>query len=273
MHSPSRRTLSLALLLTLCGTAAVLLVRQAPARATSRTNAPPEHNAPAAAGLTCNTIIQAYADVGAAQYLSADVPLGATDLHPVFSVKGPHETDAWQTCNPATTCNGAVLPDMSHHGADPADGSPRYAGSAYAVTATGGGLAFASPRWVRLITQYTVASALCLSQATFEVNANADYLVLMFAPPGKTIKRITTFGRQLAPSGNWVQCDDLTSPTPGTSGSHCPGMILQFNYNASLNDPSDHSQGWNIACASKFVNGSITTSSPNRLGCRVQFQY
>jgi hypothetical protein len=273
MYSPSRRILSSALLLTLCGAAVILLVRQAPARATSRTTAPHEHNAPAAAGLTCNTIIQTYADVGTAPYLSADVPLGATDLHPVFSVKGPHATDAWQTCNPATTCNGAVLPDMSHPGADPADGSPRYAGSVSAVTATSGSFAFASPRWVRLITQYTVASALCLSQATFEVNANADYPVLLFVPPGKTIKRIRTFGRQLAPPGNWVQCDDLSSPTPGTSGSHCPGLILQFNYNASLNDPSDHSQGWNIACASKFVTGGFTTSSPNRLGCRVQFQY
>jgi hypothetical protein len=270
IHSSSRRILSLALFLTVCGAAAILLVRQAPARDISRRNIPHEQNVPAAVALTCNTIIQTYADVGAARYLSADVPLGATDLHPVFAVKGPHDTDAWQTCNPATTCNCAVLPDMSHPGADPADASPRYAAFVSAATTSGGPVIFASPRWIRLVTQYTMGSALCLSQATFEVNAGGDYPVQMFVPQGKTIKRITTFARPLHDADHWIQCDDLNPPPmPGWIGPPCDGMVLRFGYTALPDDPSDHSKGLNIGCSGK--NGIF--SSSDRLGCRIQFQY
>jgi hypothetical protein len=42
-----------------------------------------------AAVQTCNTIVQTYADVGVVAYLSADVPVGATDRGAVFCRVAP----------------------------------------------------------------------------------------------------------------------------------------------------------------------------------------
>lgn len=235
------------------------------------------------ASLTCNTIVQTYADVGVVPYLTADVPLGVTLPNALFEVRGPHETDPWQTCTAAGICDGAALPDVTHPGADPADGTPRYAASVSAATGQasgpGGKFDFASPRWIRLVTQYNMNPPPCVAQATFEVNANADYPTLMFIPPGRSITQLTTFGRELLPGKNWVQCDNVLNPPNGLwVGSGCSGMVLQFGYKPLPRDPSDGSTGLYIGCVSKYqsgaVNGNpITIASGSRLGCRIRLSY
>jgi hypothetical protein len=228
------------------------------------------------AGQVCFTIVQSYANVGVVPYLSADVPTLAKGRHGAsFEVKGPHETDPWQTCPGGGICNGAVLPDLSHPGADPVDGAPRYAANVSASTAQatgpGGAFNFASPRWIRLRTRYRMNPGPCLSQETFEVNANSDYPTQVFIPRGKTIQRLRTFGRRLLPGQNWIQCDDVINP-PATGdwvGHGCSGMILQFGYKHLANDPSDGASGLSIGCVNKY--GGI--SSAERLGCRIQLEY
>jgi hypothetical protein len=226
---------------------------------------------------SCETIVQTYVTAGTVAYLSADVPAnqGTRDKGAVSGVKGPREGDAWVTCTTLGKCSGANIPDLSHPGADPQDASPRYAGFFSATTAASGGFVFASPRWIRLVTNYTMTTPNCLSQATFEVNANADYPLLMFIPPGRSIKRITTFVRELVSgqAGQWLQCDDVTNPPRlGWIGPVCDGKLLNFGYKALPPDASDGATGIYVGCVNKIV-GDISIASTNRRGCRVQLQY
>jgi hypothetical protein len=232
------------------------------------------------AAISCETIVQTYADVGVVAYLSADAPLGTTSPSAVFQVKGPHKTDPWQPCTTAGICNGAALPDVTHPGADPADGTPRYAANVNAVTAQAfgpqGAFDFASPRWIRLVTQYSMSGPACVSQATFEVNANADYPIFLFVPQGKSITRLMTFGRELLPGKNWIPCDNVVNPPNGLwIGAGCSGLILNFGYKPlspdDSPDPSDGATGLYIGCVSKAQNGIVSSSS--RLGCRISVTY
>jgi hypothetical protein len=231
---------------------------------------------PAAAGLTCYTIVQAIA--AGPVFLQADVPKGATDLKPVFAVKGPHDTDPWVSCPPgATTCNGAFLFDTSHpSGADSQDGALHYAGTVgpLAVNVNNANpLVMSSPRYVRLVSQYTVGSATCLSQATFEVADGGDYPTQMAIPVGKTVTRIMTFMRELPPADTvWVPCDDWKPPPTGTTvGRNC--NILKFGYNTFTTDAADQAQTISIGCSNKIVSGDGTLTSGKRRACRIQFQY
>jgi hypothetical protein len=229
---------------------------------------------PPAAATTCYTMIQNYANVPNIPFFAADVPAGATDLHPVFAVKGPQATNPWVTCSPSTTCNGALLPNMSTPGADPDDGAVHYSAFVTPQTAVSGPFAFASPRYVRLVSQYTMTSPTCVSESSFEVAANADFAIQMVVPPGKTITRITTFMRELFPGHHWMQCDDWVNPAAGNVvGRGCAGQLLIYAYVTQPPDPSDHAQSVLMSCINKIVGPTITTASSNRRGCRVRLQY
>jgi len=253
-------------------------VHQVENRSPIRTNELYGTGTPSTAGIQpCFTTVQTYVTVDQIAYLTADVPAqGAADLGAVFQVKGPTGNEPWQTCTAAGKCNGAALPDISHPGADPADGSPRYAAMVSAVTAQSGILDFASPRWIRLVTRYNMSPVgPCVSQETFEVNPGDGYPIYMFIPANKTIRRLTTFWRELLPGKAWTQCDDVVDPVTNTvwvGGGNCGGV--RFGYEPPLvKDPSDHSSGLYIGCTTKSVSGSITIATHDRRGCRIQLQY
>jgi hypothetical protein len=249
-----------------------------------------EKQKPVALGLTCSTIVQAPTVAPNDVWLTADVPKGATDLHPVFAVKRPPETNPWVPCSPGTTCNGVALPDMSHPGADSDDAALHYAlylspaplGAYLAPAPVVAGIVqmqfpslppFYSPRWVRLISQYTMTSAVCASQSSFEVASNADSpLIHMAVPPGKSITRITTYMRELSAGNHWVQHDDWVNPAPGNVAG-APSNMLRFFYRTMPADQADHAQSVLVGCVNRVVNGDLTISSPNRRGCRVRLEY
>lgn len=236
----------------------------------SRPAAPNTERNPAP--LTCVSISQVYATTPNV-FLTADVPTGATDLHPVFEVKGPHDTDPWVQCKPSTMCDGVVLPDQNHPGADPDDGALHYAAYVSPQGTTSFPFSFTSPRYFRLISQYTIISPTCVSEFSFEVASNADSSVQIVVPPGKSISRITTFMRELIPaSQHWMQCHDWVNPAAGNfSATGCP--IFLYAYVTQPPDPYDHAQSVLVTCTNKIVNGTVTTSSPNRRGCRVRVEY
>jgi hypothetical protein len=249
------------------------------------------NTAPAGLGTNCSTM--AAITVGAlppSQFLlQADVPQWGTNESADFQVRLAVPGGQWQTCQPGTTCNGAVLPMLTR--TELPDGSIHYSGyvqmSSAEISAGGQHYGVGTTSFVRLVTHYQMLG-MCAAQASVAIPQGGSYVLSIHIPAGMAAQRIRTFWRPLDPIGyldrntsSWELCDDWNPPTI-VNGQNVPGIIcggnqrslqhVQFGYIPTI-DPGDNAQVLGpIGCNDRGTgNPYYTVTNPQ--GCRVVIYY
>jgi hypothetical protein len=204
--------------------------------------------------------------------LEVDLPIapGGVVITPVslqMSSKSRLGNQPWLTCQAGVACGNAIFDartSLGFFGHADADGARTY-GSLVKVTP-----GWSAETYVRLALTYTVKGGgpECVSQQSWEINANSIAPMALTIPDGKTFDRYATYASELPPRNDvgWHQCDTSGGVTDACLPSN-PGAIgfSETPINDLGADPGGQLQGYENRC-----NNSHGTL---RRACRAQVAY
>ena len=205
---------------------------------------------------TCQSIAQVdyQTDRAETRLLHADVPAGGTFISKGFKVR-LKDGDAFKDCQPGTTCQGAVLSQISGGSGD-VDGAVVYDGTASPQTEGG----FSSVSTVRLIVTYSTTASTCISESTFAGYQSKGEFQYVYLPLKKGISGWGDFFRRIDYT-YYTQCDDSTGKPDNHAVCKKDGGVEFHPDNANK---SDEEQGIKFTCSD---------NSGSELRCRGQIRY
>jgi hypothetical protein len=171
------------------------------------------------------------------------------------------------TCQAGVACGNAIFDartSLNFFGHADADGARTY-GSLVTVTP---GLSVES--YVRLALTYTVAGGPpeCVSQQSWEIDANSNSPMTLLMPEGKAFVSYVTYASELPPRNDvgWQKCDTSGALKDGCLASN-PGSIgfIETPINDLGADPGGQLRGYENLCSN--AHGSL------RRACRAQLIY
>jgi hypothetical protein len=214
-------------------------------------------------------------------FLNVEVPSGHTPISFETLAKVKAGGSAWINC--PSTC-GDVIPQaglsLTNHGVSLGDSTyPSSASFSGLITPVWHGPPngrYFEPTFVRLSVSYNSTDSSCLSQASWEVDANHSQPMALMVPAGRHLTHFSFYATEIPPQKvKWQACDYWHSPNT-TDFDHCisgpPNLIgMVHNPPAVFIDDDGSVVGSAQAQGIQFIcsNGNGQT----RRGCRGQISY
>jgi len=205
---------------------------------------------------SCQSIVHGHTDGKNNIFLKADVPAQGKFKNVMFRVRQGNKP--WMDCQPGTTCNGAILPQMGSGSSDK-DGALNFA----AEVRPQGGNGFTSISDVRLVVNYDTEMPNCLSQTSFTPGPQHAAAQILAVPAGKGLGPLKTYSHGPGASDPIKLCDDWINNPNGKVVNGCRPEV-QFTVKGQPNDPVDGAPESYTSCS----NGTMV-----EVVCRTTIQY